>query len=158
MKKLTNYRFVASTLWIGFLLAISFMEAPLKFQAELVTLPIGLSVGRVIFGMLNKIEWVLLSLLMLSELLGAKTKTSIGWSVALFTVLLLQSLWLLPLLDARAEAIIGGAIPPSSNAHFYYVGMEILKLTMLVLYTRAALGIFQNQFKGMTRYLIPKPG
>ena len=145
MNKPANYRFIFSILWIGFLLAISFMEAPMKFQAELVTLPIGLSVGRVIFSMLNKIEWVLLGLLLIAELLGPRSTGSMGLSLTALGILLLQSFWLLPILDARAEAIVGGALLPGSNTHFYYLGMEVLKLTVLVLYTRAAIGLFQKQ-------------
>ena len=45
-------------LWIGFVCAISFMEAWLKFQAPEVTLSIGLGIGRLVFQTLNKIEWV----------------------------------------------------------------------------------------------------
>ena len=45
--------------WIGFVCAISFMEAWLKFRAAGVTLPIGLGIGRLVFQALNKVEWVL---------------------------------------------------------------------------------------------------
>jgi hypothetical protein len=37
-------------------LAISFMEAPLKFRAPDVTLRIGLGIGRLIFRALNNVE------------------------------------------------------------------------------------------------------
>ncbi len=43
-------------LWLGFVLSISFMEAWLKFQAEGVTQVIGLNIGRLVFGTLNKVE------------------------------------------------------------------------------------------------------
>jgi len=45
---------------MGFVLSISFMEAWLKFQAEGVTQAIGLSIGRLVFGALNKVEWFFL--------------------------------------------------------------------------------------------------
>lgn len=45
--------------WVGFVCAISFMEAWLKFRAEGVTLPIGLGIGRLVFQALNRVEWVL---------------------------------------------------------------------------------------------------
>ena len=44
----------ASFLWIGFICAISFMETRLKFRAPGVTLPIGLSIGKLVFRALNK--------------------------------------------------------------------------------------------------------
>lgn len=46
-------------LWIGFVCAISFMEAWLKFSAPGVTIPIGLGIGRLVFSALNKVEWLL---------------------------------------------------------------------------------------------------
>ena len=39
--------------WLGMVLAISFLEAPLKFRAPHVTLPIGLGIGRLVFRALN---------------------------------------------------------------------------------------------------------
>ena len=36
-------------LWLGMVLAISFLEAPLKFRAPGVTVPIGLGIGRLVF-------------------------------------------------------------------------------------------------------------
>jgi len=50
---------IATFLWIGFVGAISFMEAWLKFRAEGITMPLGLSIGRLVFDALNKVEWVL---------------------------------------------------------------------------------------------------
>ncbi|MGB0437686.1 MAG: hypothetical protein ACPGIJ_12045, partial [Mycobacterium sp.] len=47
--------------WLGMVLAISFVEAPLKFRAPGVTLKIGLGIGRLVFRALNTME-VLLAL------------------------------------------------------------------------------------------------
>ena len=44
--------------WLGMVLAISFLEAPLKFRAPNVTLQIGLGIGRLVFRALNTIEVV----------------------------------------------------------------------------------------------------
>jgi hypothetical protein len=44
--------------WLGMVLAISFLEAPLKFRAPNVTLAIGLGIGRVVFRALNAVEVV----------------------------------------------------------------------------------------------------
>ena len=43
-------------IWFGLTLGLSFIETPLKFQAPGVTLTIGLEIGRLVFGVLNKIE------------------------------------------------------------------------------------------------------
>ena len=44
--------------WLGMVLAISFLEAPLKFRAPNVTLQIGLGIGRLVFRALNTAEVV----------------------------------------------------------------------------------------------------
>jgi hypothetical protein len=36
-------------LWLGMVLAISFLEAPLKFRAPGITLALGLGIGRLVF-------------------------------------------------------------------------------------------------------------
>ena len=52
--------------WAGSVFSISFMESWLKFRAEGVTLPIGLSIGRKVFKALNRMEWVFLFLFTVS--------------------------------------------------------------------------------------------
>ena len=52
--------------WLGFVCAISFMEAPLKFQAPNITIPLGLGIGYLVFHALNKVEIVLCLLLAIS--------------------------------------------------------------------------------------------
>jgi len=58
-------------LWAGFVCAISFMEAWLKFRAPGVTLPIGLGIGKLIFAALNKVEWVFGIVIFIMLLKGA---------------------------------------------------------------------------------------
>lgn len=43
--------------WLGMVLAISFLEAPLKFRAPGVTLAVGVGIRRVVFRALNTCEW-----------------------------------------------------------------------------------------------------
>lgn len=121
--------------WVGFVSAISFMESWLKFHAQGVTLPIGLSIGRLIFGTLNKIEWVLafssLFLLLFGE--DYKVRASIFLFLPII-ILLLQTIWLLPAMDSRAALHISGAAVPPSNLHFYYVGGELIKVLSLIIF------------------------
>jgi len=42
--------------WLGKVLATSFLEAPLKFRAPDVSLRIGLGIGRLVFRALNIVE------------------------------------------------------------------------------------------------------
>ncbi|GAB3574573.1 hypothetical protein GCM10027445_35650 [Amycolatopsis endophytica] len=46
-------------LWLGMVLGISFLEAPLKFRAPGVTVPTGPGIGRIVFRALNRAEVVL---------------------------------------------------------------------------------------------------
>jgi hypothetical protein len=47
-------------------------------------------------------------------------------------IVALQALWLLPVLDARAETIIQGGAPPPAPWHALYILLEVLKLLALL--------------------------
>ncbi len=119
--------------WIGFVCAISFMEAWLKFRAPGVTLPIGLGIGRLVFGALNKAEWIFAAAVAGTLLFGKEKIVTPGNLVFLLPIalLLLQTWWLLPALDARASLHIAGQPVPSSPLHLYFIAMEALKVTGL---------------------------
>ncbi|PRZ02240.1 hypothetical protein BY457_101261 [Marinilabilia salmonicolor] len=110
------------------------MEAWIKFQAPGVTLPIGLSIGMKVFRVLNFIEWALLlsysAILMLSiRKLSPLVKSLSG---VLMLVLLVQTFVLLPALSDRALMIIDGKQVADSLDHLYYVILEVVKVTFLI--------------------------
>lgn len=123
-------------LWIGFVCAISFMEAWLKFRAPNVTLSIGLGIGRLVFSALNKMEWIFSIVIICNLFIGKGQLITLNNLFFLVPLLLLivQTLWLLPALDTRAEMHIQQQIVPSSNLHFYYVGMELIKVISLTIF------------------------
>jgi hypothetical protein len=126
----------ATFLWIGFVCAISFMEAWLKFQAPGVTLSIGLGIGRLVFGVLNKVEWVLAVAIVIG-LMSSKTSLFKGGNFFFLiplVLLLIQSIWMLPKLDERALQHIQEGDIANSNLHFYYVGAEVIKLACLLVF------------------------
>ena len=45
-------------IWLGMVLAISFLEAPLKFRAPGITIELGVGIGRLVFTALNRVELV----------------------------------------------------------------------------------------------------
>ena len=123
--------------WFGMLLGISFMEAPLKFQAPGITLPLGLGIGRLVFFVLNKMEIVSALVLMAAfwrSRSNLRSETVLLGLAAL--ILLLETAWLLPVLDARAELVIAGIEQPYSNMHVIYIVLDAIKLIALL-----ALGI-----------------
>src|SRR3712207_5208686 len=93
--------------WFGLVGGISFMEAPLKFQAPNITIPLGLGIGRLVFFALNKIEIFLAVLLLISFIkVRPKSKFSLVSYGIIAVLLLLETIWLLPVLDARATLVI----------------------------------------------------
>ncbi len=120
--------------WIGFICAISFMEAWLKFRAPGVSLPIGLGIGRLVFAALNKVEWVFAIAILISNIRVARKISINPFYILVVLVLILQTVWLLPALDARAELYITGKTVPHSNLHFYYVIAEGIKVISLFIF------------------------
>lgn len=122
-------------LWVGCVGAISFMEAWLKFTAPGVTLTTGLSIGKIVFSALNKVELTFAVLLAFTWLVNRK----IDWGTEVFyllalAILLLQSVWLLPLLSSHIDIYLKGELPPPTNTHVNFVVLEAVKLISLLLY------------------------
>ncbi|WP_299439165.1 hypothetical protein [uncultured Aquimarina sp.] len=132
MKKINNYSYVVTFIWIGFLLAISFMEAPLKFQAESVTTAIGVEIGKIIFRALNTIELIFSVFLVLQIRYIYKLDKRLFFMVLfLLIIVVVQSFCLLPILDRYADIVISGGSSPSNTAHIVYVFFEVIKLFLL---------------------------
>ena len=131
-----NHAIIISTtfLWLGFVGAISFMEAWLKFRAPGITLPLGLGIGRLVFHALNIVEWVLLIGILVNLYLrhGFSYQPFYLWLLIPSVILILQTVWVLPTLDARAELHIHGELVPPSKIHLVYVLFELLKVSCLM--------------------------
>jgi hypothetical protein len=119
-------------LWAGVVIGVSFLAAPAKFGAPGLSLPVAMEVGRREFGTLNLAEF---SLAVVSLALAAYARPEravwLGLGLAVLIVLL-QWLWLLPVLDARAQLIINGETPEPAPWHALYVGAEVVKLLALL--------------------------
>lgn len=127
---------IAAFLWIGFVGAISFMESWLKFKAPDITLNQGLGIGRLVFSALNKIE-LILALAIILNLVFVNGDIFISRNLLFlvsFLLLIVQTLWLLPALDVRAVNSIKGEELPKTHLHFYYVGMEVVKVGCLFMF------------------------
>ncbi|HEY8563810.1 MAG TPA: hypothetical protein VIL74_25750 [Pyrinomonadaceae bacterium] len=119
-------------IWFGAVGAISFMEAPLKFTAPNVTIPLGLGIGMVVFHALNKIEIALCLLLALAFFKARpKDKLPLGAFAAIALILIVQTFILFPLLDARALEVLGGTAPPGSKLHIVYIVTDSVKIILL---------------------------
>lgn len=118
-------------IWVGLIIGISFVEAPLKFQAPGITLALGLGIGKLVFGALTKIEMffsvIIVAILVMT---GAKIRTWAFFGAPL-VVVVIDNAWLMPILDIRIDMLVSGMTPPSSNAHCWYVALELIKVVWL---------------------------
>jgi hypothetical protein len=118
-------------IWLGMVLAISFLEAPLKFRAPGVTLQIGLGIGRLVFRALNTVEVVLAVVILVSTV---ATPPSAGAAAALamaFAALALQIAAVRPRLNRRSDQVLAGLDAPRSRGHYVYIGLEVIKVLAL---------------------------
>jgi len=119
--------------WFGMTAGISLLEAPVKFSAPTLTRPVALDVGRVVFEALNTAELVALIILLLLVRLSGKARELWAYCAAITLIVMVQSIWLLPLLSSRAELIVAGTEPAPSIAHAAYATTELLKLLLLLI-------------------------
>ncbi|CQD22088.1 transmembrane protein [Mycobacterium europaeum] len=117
--------------WLGMVLAISFLEAPLKFRAPNVTLQIGLGIGRLVFRALNTVE-VCFALVVLAIVVAGPTSRGIVAAIAVAAgALALQLIAVRPRLTRRSDAVLAGSDGPRSRAHYVYVAFEVVKVIAL---------------------------
>ena len=123
----------AMFVWLGMVVAISFIETPLKFRAPGVTLQIGLGIGRLVFRALNACELGLAAVVVACfAITPPTTVVAVAAAVAVIT-LLGQVLVVRPRLTCRSDAVLTGGEGPRSRAHWAYVGLEIVKVIALLI-------------------------
>ncbi len=118
--------------WLGMVLAISFLETPLKFRAPGVTVPIGLGIGRLVFRALNIAEAVFAAVL-LTVMTAAPPPSRVVVSVLVaVAALLIQVALIRPGLARRTNRVLAGEVVPRSGGHHWYVLLEIVKVAALI--------------------------
>ncbi len=132
-------------LWAGGLLGVSFVAAPAKFWAPSLTLPVALDVGRHTFQFFNKLELVALAVLTLLVFRATENRSTRAMIVLLGLLLLVQTAWLLPLLDERVTLILKGEIPAESHLHLVYIGCDVCRLILLLALPWRLIPVTQNQ-------------
>lgn len=118
--------------WLGMVLAISFLEAPLKFRAPGVTVRIGLGIGRLVFRALNAVEAVLAAVLVIAVGLGGAPPRVIAAAAAAVAALLVQLAAVRPGLTRGSDRVLAGEDAPRSRAHYAYVALELVKVAALL--------------------------
>ena len=121
--------------WLGMVLAISFLEAPLKFRAPGVTIQLGLGIGRLVFKALNLCEVILAATALAGVVLG---RAPVGVLVAVGVAVValgVQVVGVRPALTRRSDAVLADASAAESgrsHAHVAYVGCELAKVVALL--------------------------
>ncbi len=126
--------------WFGMVMAISFVETPLKFRAPGVTLGIGLGIGRLVFRALNTIEVLLAVVIIIATLLGSLPLGATAAIAVAIVALLVQLVAVRPLLSRRSNAVLAAPAASAGTAgtttrsrvHYVYVGLELLKVVALL--------------------------
>ena len=130
------WRLAIAVLWIGMVGAIAFIEAPLKFTAPGITIPLGLGIGRLVFFALNLCEGLLLLATTALAFWPRVTRLS-GRRILPWTGMLLVFAFKIavvrPPLNARTEQVLQGADPGQSIWHYVYIACDLLTLVLLLI-------------------------
>ncbi|BBX06788.1 hypothetical protein [Mycolicibacterium aichiense] len=121
--------------WLGMVLAISFLEAPLKFRAPGVTIALGLGIGRLVFRALNICEAVLAVIIAVALALGTAGPGVLAAVLVAAAALVIQVLGVRPALTRRSDAVLADptqAESGRSHAHYVYVVLEVVKVVALL--------------------------
>ncbi|WP_285488410.1 hypothetical protein [Amycolatopsis taiwanensis] len=113
-------------------LAISFLEAPLKFRAPGVTVPIGLGIGRIVFRALNAAEIVLAIVVVVAVVLAGPHPVVLTSALIPVAVLAAQLGAVRPWLNRRSDRVLAGEELPRSRGHLAYVALEVVKVAALL--------------------------
>lgn len=119
-------------IWLGLIIGISLIEAPLKFQAPGITIPLGLGIGRLVFTAMNAAELVIAALLLIAVL-----RRGVPWfqrwiAVALTGVLLVKVALIRPPLNRRTDMVLAGIDGGGSSWHYLYIAADGLLIVGLV--------------------------
>lgn len=122
----------AGLVWLGMVIAISFLEAPLKFRAPGITVPLGLGIGRLVFRALNIAEAVL-ALIVLVGLALAAWPAAGFWLLAAILILVVQLAVVRPVLQRRSNRVLAGETSGKrSRMHRVYPALEAFKVVALL--------------------------
>ena len=133
--KIELWRFALPVLWFGMVAAISFIEAPLKFQAPGITIPLGLGIGRLVFFALNIAEGLLLVAMLVMAFWPGTLRlpaARLRWVITLAVVFVLKIVVVRPPLNARTDQVLAGADPGESLWHYVYIAADLITMVLLI--------------------------
>jgi hypothetical protein len=153
MRRFALYAFVITLVWLSFVIAISFVEAPVKFSALGIKQPItevttelqhALKIGHAVMHKLNRIEWICcaFSWFLLLRIRIVRTRGSLILLGAITALLAYQTWGMYPPLDERVRLVVAGTLPPQTWHHVGFVITEGAKALLLLVLTSAQIQSF----------------
>jgi hypothetical protein len=123
---------IVALVWLGLVVGVSFIATPAKFLAPTLELAVALDVGRQTFGVFAIVEIAAAITLGLLLLFARRAIAVVLPGALVILVVVVEQLWLLPLLDERVEIIIQGGVPEASALHNVYIALDALKIVLLI--------------------------
>jgi hypothetical protein len=122
--------------WLGMVLGISFLEAPLKFRAPGITVALGVGIGRLVFRALNLVEAVFALILLATLVVPPSTPwASVASAIAIIAVAVVLAIGagvLRRRMDARVQRGEVADGQPRHALHIGYVVLECVKVLLLL--------------------------
>ncbi|MBP9160516.1 MAG: hypothetical protein LKM36_01600 [Flavobacteriales bacterium] len=129
---------VAVFIWTGLVVGIAFMVSWLKYRAFGVTLPVGASIDMKLLPALMRVEWVLAIAVAIDLFFGKASLPMMALAAVPVVLLLIQTIYLQPGLNASALQIFHGHGDTGATLRNAQTGLEALKVATLIM-----LGILQ---------------
>ncbi|GAB2903296.1 hypothetical protein [Neomicrococcus lactis] len=125
-------RLVLPALWLGLIVGISLIEAPLKFTAPGITIPLGLGIGRLVFGAMNIVEIVILAAWFFATFGRGLASSYQRMVSAAAAVLLVKVAWIRPQLNHETDLVLSGASQGGSLWHYAYIACDGALILLLI--------------------------
>ncbi|MCG2621162.1 hypothetical protein LVY72_04450 [Arthrobacter sp. I2-34] len=126
-------RLILPAVWLGMIIGISLIEAPLKFMAPGITIPLGLGIGRLVFTAMNIVELVIAALLVLCCVRAGVDRRFWGLLWATVAVLLVKVAVIRPILNHETDRVLAGLSAGGSAIHLFYIAADGVLIVLLVL-------------------------
>ncbi|MEH6780076.1 MAG: hypothetical protein V7618_00780 [Rhodoglobus sp.] len=127
-------RLIIPAVWLGLIIAISFLETPLKFRAPGITLELGLGIGRLVFFAMNLTALALLVILTVAMLRPRARRLQWGLLAGLWVTLLTEIFVIRPPLNARTDALLAGHESAGSLWHYFYIAADGTIFVLLIIF------------------------
>lgn len=143
-----SLRLVVPSVWLGLLVALGFIETPLKFLAPGMTLDVALGVGRLVLTVADIAGVVFLAATTLLALARPRVAVPARWVLgALWLVLVVQVAVIRPFLNAQTDLVLAGEQSGGSSLHLVYIVADVLLVGLII----AFLALAAREYRAATR-------